>query len=124
MIAAFEIQNFSRAAVKNDLNIFANSVNKKMNGVEINGEVFNKGYHSEKLPFTGNGFGGGLETDCVTPEYEFLKDPINNEYGVYDILDGAELYKVTKEGDEVLLAIYKKSPNESSGKFIRLEDLE
>ena len=95
-----------------------------MNGVEINGEVFNKGYHSEKLPFTGNGFGGGLETDCVTPEYEFLKDPINNEYGVYDILDGAELYKVTKEGDEVLLAIYNKSPNESSGKFIRLEDLE
>ena len=36
-----------------------------MNGVEINGEVFNKEYHSEKLPFTGNGFGGGLETDCV-----------------------------------------------------------
>lgn len=39
-------------------------------------------------------------------------------------MNGAELYKVTKEGDEVLLAIYKKSPNESSGKFIRLEDLE
>ena len=76
--------------------------------------------HSEKLPFTGNGFGGGLETDCVTPEYEFLKDPINNEYGVYDILDGAELYKVTKEGDEVLLAIY----SESKGKFVRLEDID
>lgn len=27
-------------------------------------------------------------------------------------------------GDEVLLAIYKKLPNESSVKFIRLEDLE
>jgi len=39
-------------------------------------------------------------------------------------MNGAELYKVTKEGDEALLAIYKKSPNESSGKFIRLEDLE
>ena len=90
-----------------------------MNGVEINGEVFNKGYHYEALPFTGNGFGGGLETDCVTPEYEFLKDPINNEYGVYDILDGAELYKVTKDGDEVLLAIYDKN----EGKFIRLEDI-
>ena len=38
-------------------------------------------------------------------------------------MDGAELYKVTKDGDEVLLAIYKKSPNESSGKFIRLEDM-
>ena len=39
-------------------------------------------------------------------------------------MNGAELYKVTKDGDEVLLAIYKKLPNESSGKFIRLEDLE
>ena len=110
---------FQGRLLKNDLNIFANSVNKKMNGVEINGEVFNKGYHSEKLPFTGNGFGGGLETDCVTPEYEFLKDPNNNSRGTYDILDGAELYKVTKEGDEVLLAIY----SESKGKFVRLEDM-
>jgi len=77
----------------------------------------------KRLPFTGNGFAGGVDTDCITPEFEFLKTA-DNGYGVYDILDGAELYKVTKEGDEVLLAIYKKSPNESSGKFIRLEDLE
>lgn len=34
-------------------------------------------------------------------------------------MNGAELYKVTKEGDEVLLAIYQKS----EGKFIRLEDI-
>ena len=39
-------------------------------------------------------------------------------------MNGAELYKDTKDGDELLLAIYKKLPNESSGKFIRLEDLE
>ena len=77
----------------------------------------------KRLPFTGNGFAGGVDTDCITPEFEFLKTA-DNGYGVYDILDGAELYKVTKEGDEVLLAIYKKSPNESSGKLIRLEDLE
>ena len=34
-------------------------------------------------------------------------------------MNGAELYKVTKEGDEVLLAIY----SESKGKFVRLEDM-
>lgn len=34
-------------------------------------------------------------------------------------MNGAELYKDTKEGDEVLLAIYQKS----EGKFIRLEDM-
>lgn len=33
--------------------------------------------------------------------------------------NGAELYKDTKEGDEVLLAIY----SESKGKFVRLEDM-
>ena len=34
-------------------------------------------------------------------------------------MNGAELYKVTKDGDEVLLAIYDKN----EGKFIRLEDI-
>ena len=57
-----------------------------------------------------------LKEMCITPEFEFD--------GYYNIMNGAELYKVTKDGDEVLLAIYKKLPNESSGKFIRLEDLE
>ena len=92
------------------------------------GEIPTIIYHSEKLPFTGNGFGGGSETDYVTPEYEFLKDPINNEYGVYDILDGAELYKVTKEGEEILMAIFDSkqsnpSHTEVNGCFVRLEDI-
>ena len=34
-------------------------------------------------------------------------------------MNGAELYKDTKDGDEVLLAIY----SESKGKFVRLEDM-
>lgn len=43
-------------------------------------------------------------------------------------MDGAELYKVTKEGDEVLLAIYDvDEPNLAhpgiNGCFVRLEDI-
>ena len=82
---------------------------------------------TEELPFTGNGFAGGVETDCITPEYEFLKTSVN-EHGVYDIMDGAELYKVTKEGEETLMAIYDTDePNpkhpEIKGCFVRLEDI-
>lgn len=81
----------------------------------------------KRLPFTGNGFAGGVDTDCITPEFEFLKTA-DNGYGVYDILYGAELYKVTKDGDEVLLAIYdSKRPNPAhpdvEGCFVRLEDI-
>ena len=43
-------------------------------------------------------------------------------------MDEAELYKVTKDGDEVLLAIYdSKRPNPAhpdvEGCFVRLEDI-
>lgn len=41
-------------------------------------------------------------------------------------MDGAELYKITKDGDEVLLAIYKEGadrPDGGKGMFIRLEDI-
>ena len=43
-------------------------------------------------------------------------------------MNGAELYKVTKEGDEVLLAIYDiDEPNPehtgNKGRFVRLEDM-
>ena len=52
----------------------------------------------------------------------------NDPHIIYDILDGAELYKVTKDGDEVLLAIYdSKRPNPAhpdvEGCFVRLEDI-
>lgn len=59
--------------------------------MEINGEIFNQGYKTEELPFTGNGFAGGADTDCITPEYEFSS--------YHNIMNGAELYKVTKDGD-------------------------
>ena len=100
---------------------------KGMNGVPIDGKPFNKGYKTEELPFTGNGFAGGVETDCITPEYEFLKTS-DNKYGVYDIMDGAELYKVTKEGEEILMAIFDSkqsnpSHTEVNGCFVRLEDI-
>lgn len=39
---------------------------------------------------------------------------------------GAELYKVTKDGDEILLAVYSKDyirPDGKRGKFVRLEDM-
>ena len=40
--------------------------------------VDRNGYKPEDLPFTGNGMSGGMETDCVTPEYEFLKTAAND----------------------------------------------
>ena len=73
-------------------------------------------------PFTGNGFTAS-KNGTVIPEY-WCYDNITDTKQYCNIMDGAELYKVTKDGDEVLLAIYKKLPNESSGKFIRLENLE
>ena len=98
-----------------------------MNGVQVDGKTFSKGYKPEDLPFTGNGMSGGMETDCVTPEYEFLKTSAN-EFGVYDINGGAELYIVTQDGEEILIAIYDnkeinpKHPN-VDGCFVRLEDI-
>ena len=98
-----------------------------MNGVQVDGKTFSKGYKSEDLPFTGNGMSGGMETDCVTPEYEFLKTSAN-EFGVYDINGGAELYIVTQDGEEILIAIYDSrqiNPKHSkvNGCFVRLEDI-
>jgi len=95
-----------------------------MNGVQVDGKTFSKGYKPEDLPFTGNGMSGGMETDCVTPEYEFLKTSAN-EFGVYDINGGAELYIVTQEGEEILIAIFKEDIDRTDGNkgmFIRLED--
>lgn len=98
-----------------------------MNGVQVDGKTFSKGYKPEDLPFTGNGMSGGMETDCVTPEYEFLKT-VANDRGVYDITGGAELYIVTQDGEEILIAIYDadeynpKHPK-ASGRFVRLEDI-
>ena len=95
-----------------------------MNGVQVDGKTFSKGYKSEDLPFTGNGMSGGMETDCVTPEYECLKTSAN-EFGVYDINGGAELYIVTQEGEEILIAIFKEDIDRTDGNkgmFIRLED--
>ena len=89
--------------------------------------VDRNGYKPEDLPFTGNGMSGGIETDCVTPEYEFLQTA-DNKVGVYDIKGGAELYIVTQDGEEILIAIYDadeynpKHP-EASGRFVRLEDI-
>ena len=86
--------------------------------------VDRNGYKPEDLPFTGNGMSGGMETDCVTPEYEFLKTSAN-EFGVYDINGGAELYIVTQEGEEILIAIFKEDIDRTDGNkgmFIRLED--
>ena len=95
-----------------------------MNGVKVDGKTFSKGYKSEDLPFTGNGMSGGMETDCVTPEYEFLKT-VANDRGVYDITGGAELYIVTQDGEEILIAIFKEDIDRTDGNkgmFVRLED--
>lgn len=43
-----------------------------------------------------------------------------------DVLDGAELYIVTQDGEEVLLAIYNKgadNPDGGKGMFVRFEDM-
>ena len=93
-----------------------------MNGVQVDGKTFSKGYKPEDLPFTGNGMSGGMETDCVTPEYEFLKT-VANDRGVYDITGGAELYIVTQDGEEILMAIYVEGPSGERGSFVRLEDI-
>lgn len=73
------------------------------------------GYKEENLPFTGNGFAGGKGVDCITPEYEFAKTA-SNDKGLYDLMDGAELYKVTQDGDEILLAIYNKDADNPKGR--------
>ena len=67
---------------------------------------------------------GGIETDCVTPEYEFLQTA-DNKVGVYDIKGGAELYIVTQDGEEILMAIFNENierPDRKKGMFVRLED--
>lgn len=71
------------------------------------------------LPYIGNGFAGGTGSNCITPEFEVS--------GYIDLLDGAELYKVTKDGDEVLMGIYDKYKTNSKGEkgcFVRLEDVQ
>ncbi len=76
-------------------------------GVEYNGPSNN----TNNLPYTGNGFAGGADIYNVVPEFEFN--------GYYDVMNGAELYKVTKDGEEILLAIYSADEQ----KFVILEEM-
>ncbi len=102
----------------------------KSNAVSTNLEIpYGKtfgGNNQNPLPFTGNGFAGGADANYALPEYTFSKE-VNNGY--YEVIDGAELYKVTKEGDEILLAIYDANIDNplnkatGKGKFVRLEDM-
>lgn len=82
-----------------------------VNSLEIPYGIGFGGSIDDPLPYTGNGFAGGLETNCITPEYTFSS--------LVDVLDGAELYIVTKDGDEILMAIY----NSDEHKFVKLEDI-
>lgn len=97
---------------------------KRVKQTEVNVRTLYR-YKEESLPFTGNGFAGGKGVDCITPEYEFAKTA-SNDKGLYDLMDGAELYKVTQDGDEILLAIYRENavhPDGKRGRFVRLEDM-
>lgn len=89
-----------------------------VNSLEIPYGIGFEGSIDDPLPFTGNGFAGGTATNCITPEYRFTS-PAN-------VLDGAELYIVTQDGDEILMAIYNKKalrPDGKPGRFVRLEDI-
>ncbi|WP_143186166.1 hypothetical protein [Paenibacillus sp. P3E] len=55
------------------------------------------GIVSEPQPFTGNGFTKATNDQSI-PEYKYD--------GYLSLFDGAELYEVSKEGSEVLLATY------------------
>lgn len=99
---------------------------KRVKQTEVNVRAL-YGYKEESLPFTGNGFAGGKGVDCITPEYEFVSTA-SNKYGLYDLMDGAELYKVTQDGDEILMAVFdikKENPIHKGkyGCFVRLEDI-
>ena len=85
------------------------------------GESFGGTASSSKnpLPFTGNGFAGGEGIDILTPEYEF------NNYS--EIMDGAEMYRIDKNGTRTLVAIYDSTeinPKSKTGygKFVKLGD--
>jgi len=85
------------------------------------GESFGGTASSSKnpLPFTGNGFAGGEGIDILTPEYEF------NNYS--EIMDGAEMYRIDKNGTQTLVAIYDSTeinPKSKTGygKFVKLGD--
>ena len=60
-------------------------------GVDFGGIV------KEASPFTGNGFTKAMNGNII-PEYKCN--------GYLNIYDGAELYEVTKEGKEILRAVY------------------
>lgn len=79
------------------------------------------GTNTDDLPFMGNGFAGGTDVDYITPEYQF-----KYKEGGHSVMNGAELYKITQDGDEILMAIYNKkadNPNGGKGMFVRLEDI-
>lgn len=63
------------------------------------------------LPFTGNGFAGGEGSEFIIPEWLFTFPAM--------ITDGAELYIINYNGDEILMAVYSSREN----RFIRLEDM-
>jgi len=56
------------------------------------------GSTSGEFPFTGHGFASSTN-GAIVPEYRLV------DY--VDMRDGAELYLVTKDGQEILLAVYK-----------------
>lgn len=63
------------------------------------------------LPFTGNGFAGGAETDLIIPEWRFTFPAM--------ITDGAELYIADRNGGQILWSVFNSREN----RFIRLEDM-
>ncbi len=69
------------------------------------------GIFDNPRPFTGNGYAIGAGTGSVIPEY-MLVSP-------FALPDGAELYILTKEGEEIFWAIF----TEEKGRFVRLEDM-
>lgn len=83
------------------------------------GEKFG-GKETNPLPFTGNGF-AGADVDTVTPEFKF--DSFE------DVMDGAEMYKVDRAGNQKLVAVYEKeteNPSKNSktgyGIFKKVDD--
>lgn len=62
-------------------------------GTEMGGSI------TEAWPFTGNGFTGATNGQII-PEYKCD--------GYLDVEDGAQLIEITKDGTEILRAVYNK----------------
>ncbi|MGL4107048.1 hypothetical protein [Clostridium sp. LP20] len=71
-------------------------------GVDLGGTI------TDAPPFTGNGFAKAMN-DNIIPEYKC------NSF--LDVYDGAELYKIDKNGIETLIAVF----NEIDGRFVPIK---